>query len=242
MAMNSLILSRDAEAIGLLRRVLGDNGILIEACTGSEQFKEMVATRKFDAVFIDCDDVAGAGDTMREMRTIPSNRKTIGFAIVNGVTTLQQAFEMGANFVLDKPLGAERLTRSLKAAQGLMANERRRYYRHPVATPVHITLGTDTQEHAGITVNLSEGGLAAKLEKKTEIGMPVRFRFKLPETTTWIEGKAEIAWVASGLSGLKFGVISDNARKELENWLLKKMNAPGVLPPIFINATTKRYY
>ena len=34
-----------------------------------------------------------------QMRTVPSNRKTIGFAIVNGVTTLQQAFEMGANFV-----------------------------------------------------------------------------------------------------------------------------------------------
>src|SRR3954468_13021072 len=143
MAMNALILSRDAEAIGLLRRVLGENSIAIEACTGSEQFTEMVSGRKFDAVFVDCDDVAVAGETLRRMRTVPSNRKTIGFAIVNGVTTLQQAFEMGANFVLDKPLGAERLTRSLKAAQGLMANERRRYYRHPVATPVYIKLATD---------------------------------------------------------------------------------------------------
>ena len=63
MAMNSLILSRDAEAIGLLRRVLGDNGISIEACTGSEQFKEILESRKFDAVFVDCDDVVGAGET-----------------------------------------------------------------------------------------------------------------------------------------------------------------------------------
>jgi CheY-like chemotaxis protein len=242
MAMNSLILSRDAEAIGLLRRVLGENSIAIEACTGSEQFNQMVAARKFDAVFVDCDDVAGAGETLRQMRTVPSNRKTIGFAIVNGVTTLQQAFEMGANFVLDKPLSAERLARSLRAAQGLMANERRRYYRHPVATTVHIKLGTDDYENLGTTINLSEGGLAAKLEKKTTIGMPVRFRFKLPETHTFIEGKGEIAWVANGLSGLRFGVISSEARKELENWLLKKMNGPELLPPIFINATTKRYY
>src|SRR5256885_13586495 len=159
MAMNSLILSRDAEAIGLLRRVLGDNGISIEACTGPEQFKEILESRKFDAVFVDCDDVAGAGETLREMRTVPSNRKTIGFAIVNGVTTLQQAFEMGANFVLDKPLAAERLTRSLKAAQGLMANERRRYYRHPVATSVLIPFGTETNENFGKTVNLRVGSL-----------------------------------------------------------------------------------
>ena len=242
MGMNSLILSRDAEAIGLLRRVLGENGIAIEACTGSEQFKEMVATRKFDAVFVDCDDVAGAGETLRQMRTVPSNRKTIGFAIVNGVTTLQQAFEMGANFVIDKPLSAERLARSLRAAQGLMANERRRYYRHPVATPVYIKLGADDYENIGTTINLSEGGLAAKLDKKTDIGMPVRFRFKLPETHTFIEGKGDVAWVASGLTGVKFGAISSQSQHDLETWLHKRMNGPDLLPPIFINATTKRYY
>jgi DNA-binding response OmpR family regulator len=242
MAMNSLILSRDAEAIGLLRRVLGDKGIAIEACTGSEQFKEILESRKFDAVFVDCDDVAGAGETLRQMRAVPSNRKTIGFAIVNGVTTLQQAFEMGANFVLDKPLAAERLTRSLRAAQGLMAHERRRYYRHAVAASAHITLGTETYEHQGMTVNLSEGGFAIKLEKKTSIGMPVKFRFKLPESAAWIEGKGEIAWIAAGLSGVKFGVVSPSSRKELETWLLKKMNGPGLLPPVFINATSKRYY
>ena len=242
MAMNSLILSRDAQTIGVLRRVLGDNGISIEACTGSEQFNEMIGSRKFDAVFVDCDDVAGATETLRQMRAVPSNRKTIGFAIVNGVTTLQEAFEMGANFVLDKPLAAERLARSLRAAQGLMAHERRRYYRHPAATSVHITLGTDTDEHLGTTVNLSEGGFAVMLKAKTGIGMPLRFRFKLPETRTWIEGKGEIAWMAGGLSGVKFGVMPENLRTELKNWLEKKMNGPDLLPPIFINATTKRYY
>jgi DNA-binding response OmpR family regulator len=242
MAMNSLILSRDANAIALLRRVLSESGIGIEACTGVEQFREVVSSRKFDAVFVDCDDVAGAEGSLRQMRGIPSNRKTIGFAIVNGVTSLQQAFEMGANFVLDKPLSAERVTRSLRAAQGLMAHERRRYYRHPVATSVHITLGAETYEHLGTTVNISEGGLAMKLEKKTNIGMPVRYRFKLPETDTWIDGKGDIAWVSNGLSGIKFGVMPSKLRSTLQTWLEKKMNGPELLPPVFINATTKRYY
>ena len=93
-----------------------------------------------------------------------------------------------------------------------------------------------------MTVNLSEGGFAIKLEKKTSIGMPVKFRFKLPESAAWIEGKGEIAWIAAGLSGVKFGVVSPSSRKELETWLLKKMNGPGLLPPVFINATSKRYY
>ena len=242
MAMNSLILSRDDNAIGLLRRVFGDSGITVEACTGSEQFGEMVTSRKFDCVFVDCDDVAGATETFRQIRAVPSNRKTIAFAIVNGVTTLQQAFEMGANFVLDKPLSAERLSRSLRAAQGLMAHERRRYYRHPVATSVHVTLGAETYEHLGTTVNLSEGGLAMQLEKKTNIGIPVRFRFKLPDTDTWIEGKGEIAWVANDLSGIKFNVMSAKLRTAMQEWISKKLSGPELLPPVFINATTKRYY
>lgn len=242
MAMNSLILSRDANSIGLLRRVFGDNGITTEACTGSEHFRDTINSRKFDCVFVDCDDVEGAAETFRQIRAVPSNRKTIAFAIVNGVTTLQQAFEMGANFVLDKPLSAERLSRSLRAAQGLMAHERRRYYRHPVATSAHIILGAETYEHLGTTVNLSEGGLAVKLEKKTNIGMPVRFRFQLPETDTWIEGKGEIAWVANGMSGIKFNVMSAKLRTAMQEWISKKMSGPELLPPVFINATTKRYY
>jgi len=242
MAMSSLILSRDANAISLLRRVLGDSGILIETCTGSLQFKELVSARKFDAVFVDCDDVDGAPATFKEMRALPSNRKTIGFAIVNGVTTLQQAFEMGANFVLDKPLVADRIARSLRAAQGLMANERRRYYRHPVSTPIHITLGTETHEHMATTVNVSEGGLAVALKAMSNPGMPLRFRFKLPASDVWIEGKGEIAWVAGGVSGLKFGAMEEKARNYLQEWLAKKMTGPDMLPPVFINATSKRYY
>ena len=110
-----------------------------------------------------------------------------------------------------------------------MANERRRYYRHPVATPVYIKLGTEDYENVGTTINLSEGGLAAKLPKATNIGMPVRFRFKLPETHNFIEGKGDVAWVANGLTGVKFGVISTESRKDFEEWLQKKMNGPEAI-------------
>jgi len=72
--------------------------------------------------------------------------------------------------------------------------------------------------------------------------MPVRFRFKLPETHTFIEGKGDVAWVANGLTGVRFGAISTQAQQDLETWLHKRMNGPDLLPPIFINATTKRYY
>jgi CheY-like chemotaxis protein len=242
MAMNSLILSRDANAIGLLRRVLGDSGVLIETCTGVLQFKELVTARKFDAVFLDCDDVDGAAAAFKEMRGLPSNRKTLGFAIVNGVTTLQQAFEMGANFVLDKPLVADRIARSLRAAQGLMASERRRYYRHPVSTTIHLTLGTEAQERMGTTVNVSEGGLAIALKAMSNPAMPLRFRFKLPASDVWITGKGEIAWVAGNLTGIKFETLEAKAREYLQEWLAKKMTGPDVLPPVFINATSKRYY
>src|SRR5260370_24516284 len=67
---------------------------------------------------------------LRELRQGRSNKSCIAFAIVHGRTTVQQAFEMGANFVLDKPISLERATRSVRAAQGLIMRERRRYQRH----------------------------------------------------------------------------------------------------------------
>src|SRR5262249_40680655 len=133
-----------------------------------------------------------------------------------------------------------RVTRSLRAAQGLMAHERRRYYRHPIETSVHITLDPGNQEQVGTTVDLSEGGLAVRLESNATTGMALRFRFMLPQTTITIEGKGEVAWIAGGLKGVKFGLIPSKARTEIQVWLTDKMIGVGVRPPAPVSAAARR--
>src|SRR5574340_981383 len=122
-ALNSLLLSRDPEALRLFRRALGDVGIEVEVCTGSEAAQELLARQKFDTVIIDCDDLHGGTEVLKSLRKGISNKRVVALAILNGLTNMRSAFEMGAHFVLDKPLNLERIARSLRAAQGFMLAE-----------------------------------------------------------------------------------------------------------------------
>ena len=55
---------------------------------------------------MDCDDLKGALSVLESLRKSASNKNSVTFAILNGSTTTQQAFQMGANFVLQKPISS----------------------------------------------------------------------------------------------------------------------------------------
>jgi CheY-like chemotaxis protein len=93
---------------------------------------ESLRTEKFDAIIVDCDDLAGGLQVLEGLRKVPSNRNSVTFAILNGITTTQQAFQMGVNFVLQKPISALNAARCFSAALNFMIREQRRYFRHPV--------------------------------------------------------------------------------------------------------------
>jgi CheY-like chemotaxis protein len=200
---------------------------------------KVLAEKKFDAVIVDCDDMDGSTRVLKAIRQVPSNKSTIAFAIVNGITSVRDAFSMGANFVLDKPLSVERAARSLRAAHGLMVRERRRYFRQNVSAPVALAFGKVENCQAVIT-NLSEGGMALEL-KGQQIGptWSTKFRFELPETKLPIEGRGEFAWAdAQGHAGIRFLYIAPSMQENLERWLQTRLQSDETASaPIFINAT-----
>ena len=103
----------------MIRRVLDAANIELDLSQNADQARMALSRRKYDALLVDCDDVQSGPAVLHELRQGKSNRSCIAFAVVNGKTSIQQAFEMGANFVLDKPISLERATRSIRAAQGL---------------------------------------------------------------------------------------------------------------------------
>src|SRR5512142_2238253 len=119
MRLEALILCRDPEALRLLRRVLPDLGINLVSCAGAAEAGELLQRRKFDALLADCD-LPGAAETLSSLRSGASNRSCIVFALIAGATTARRAFELGANFVFDKPLSLDRTLRGFRAAHGLI--------------------------------------------------------------------------------------------------------------------------
>ena len=159
MKLESLLISRDAALFGVLRPTLEKISVRIEVCSEGRIGVGLLTKRKFDAVIIDCDDLAGGHDVLRDLRKTSSNSKSVAFAVVNGKTTTQETFQCGANFVLQKPLSPLHATRCFNAALNFMVRERRRYFRNAIEIPVRIKIPQDAEITATST-NLSEGGMA----------------------------------------------------------------------------------
>src|SRR5437879_7104891 len=106
MSLEALILSKDQEVTLAFRRVLQANSISLVVAASVKEANENLGSRKYDAVIIDCDDIAGSSSVLAEMRKGQSNRNAIAFAITNGVTTMKKAYDVGANFVLKDSLSA----------------------------------------------------------------------------------------------------------------------------------------
>jgi c-di-GMP-binding flagellar brake protein YcgR len=233
MTLESLLLSRDQHLIGVLRPVLEKLAIGLEVCSGARSGSEILASEKFDAVIVDCDDLQGGVDVLQILRKSPSNRTSVTFALLNGRTTTQQAFERGANFVLQKPVSTASALRCFGAALSFMARERRRYFRHPVCVSVALTFGEE-REWKAITTNISEGGMAISFTGKLPQGRLSKASFDLPGAHLSLEPKVEVAWVDGlGRAGLRFIDMPENTRSQLDQWLTEQIvvKEPALLRP-----------
>jgi CheY-like chemotaxis protein len=219
MTLESLLLSRDVETVRVLRPTLEKLGIDVEICQEARAATNILVSEKFDAVIVDCDDLQGGLTVLEGLRNTPSNKNSVTFAVLNGKrTTTQQAFGMGANFVLQKPISALNASRCFHAALNFMVRERRRYFRKPVKMMVIVVEGD--RELKATSTNLSEGGMAVILSKALPKGATPKVKFALPDTGHSLEIEAEVAWAdMKGHAGLRFHNIPQGTKELLERWL-----------------------
>jgi DNA-binding response OmpR family regulator len=203
MTLESLLLSQDLDLVRVIRPTLEKLSIDVEICQEARQAADILIAEKFDAVIVDCDDLKGGLAVMEGLRSTPSNKNSVTFAILNGKkTTTQQAFGMGANFVLQKPISVLNASRCFHAALNFMIRERRRYFRQPVKMLVNIVLG--------------EKSVRATMPK----GAKPRLQFTLPETNYTLDLDAEVVWAdVKGRAGVRFHDVSKDAQVHLEKWL-----------------------
>jgi len=223
MNLESLVVSKDAALLGVLRPTLEKISVNLEVCAESRLGNEMLASHKFDAVIVDCDDLQGGTRLLQDIRQTQSNSKSVAFAVLNGGTTTQEAFAYGANFVLQKPVTPLHATRCFHAALNFMLRERRRYFRCAVDMPVHISVAKEGEFKANST-NISEGGIAIRIATKLVKDTTVGVRFTLPGCKTSFDLKAQVAWTdGSGHAGIRFIDVSQILQSQLEKWLSERL-------------------
>jgi CheY-like chemotaxis protein len=219
MTLESLLLSQDPDLVRVIRPTLEKLSIEVEICHEARQAVDILISEKFDAVIVDCDDLQGGLGVLQGLRATPSNKNSVTFAILNGHrTTTQEAFSMGANFVLQKPISMLNASRCFHAALNFMVKERRRYFRHPVKIQVRIVL--ENKNVNATSTNISESGIALMLREALPKGATPRLQFALPETNLSFDVEAEVVWAdMNGRAGLRFREVPTECQKSLERWL-----------------------
>src|SRR5512143_2858060 len=136
MSLKSLLLSSDDKTVRTLRRVLSDLEIGVEHCSSAEAAIRKLTRVRFEAIIVDCSNAEEATSVLRSTKSAPGNSRAIAIVLVESTMGLRGGFEMGAHFVLHKPLSSERAKASFRAVRALMKRERRRQLRVAVQVPV----------------------------------------------------------------------------------------------------------
>jgi len=224
MSLNALLLCSDEKIVRVLRRTLGDLEIAVELCHSADAALRELTRRRFEAIIVDCAG-EGAPQVLRSARSAPCNKQAVAVAIVDPILGLKAAFEIGAHFVLYKPVSSERAKSSFRAARALMKSERRRNARVAVHIPVvlrNLDGGPNTKV---TTIDLSEGGMAVGLASGRHLAGRWQIAFTLPGTDTFLELPAAFAWEGTGAqAGLRFLHVPPKAALQLREWL--KRNSP----------------
>src|SRR6202051_5364557 len=125
MELKSLLLSSDEKTVRFLARVLSDPEIGVEHSSSADDAIRRITRQRFEAIIVDGANVEKAGSVLRGAKASPVNSRALGIVLVEPSVGLNGVFEIGAHFVLHKPLAVERAKASFRDVRALMKRERR---------------------------------------------------------------------------------------------------------------------
>ena len=224
MNLKSLLLSSDEKTVRVLRRVLSDLEIGVELCSEAEAAVRKITRQRFEAIIVDCSNPEEAGGVLRSAKAAPVNKRALSIALVESPVGMRGGFEMGAHFVLHKPLSSERAKASFRAVRALMKRERRLQLRVAVQIPVQCN-GSD--RYKAKTLDLCEGGMAIQFSGRIAKEGTLRFSLALPGLDQRLDIFGEMAWEGNGdQAGVRFKDVSEQQRSALRDWLNSQLPEP----------------
>lgn len=186
MALKLLVVDDEVPFLGVLKSMLESMGVEAVMEGDSRAAARLVATRKFDGVFLDAAMPHLDGFQLTEaVRQSPSNSK-VPIVMLTGsddVQTMRRGFEAGITLFLGKPFNHERLLHVLNALRGAFLKEKRRYTRLIFRDEVTCRpTGSYSVPSKLGGLDLSEGGMALMQAHGLKVGQGVDLQFNLPDS------------------------------------------------------------
>jgi len=227
MSLKSLLLSSDDKTVRILRRVLSDLDIGVDHCSSAEAAIRKLTRQRYEAIVVDCSSPEEARSVLRSTKSAPGNSRAIAIVLVESAIGLRGGFEMGAHFVLHKPLSGERAKASFRAVRALMKRERRRQLRVAVQVPLECRGFGSSVTYRAKTLDLCEGGMAIQFPGPIPKESALRFVLELPGMDRKFEVEGEWAWEGHReQAGVRFKGITEEQRDILRQWLNSQLPEP----------------
>ena len=154
-----LVVDDDRPTCELICEILRSAGMEANSVTDSAEAAERLQREKFHAVFLDMRMPPPDGlELARQVRASRVNASTV-IVMISGEqdrTLMRRAFEAGVEIFLFKPIERNKLLRLIRAAEGPIERERRRFTRVRLCCRVSMEAGNDRL--AGTTLDLSLSG------------------------------------------------------------------------------------
>jgi protein TonB len=120
MTFQALLFCPDEKTARVTTQVLTELEFSVEACSEPFAAVKKLMGQHFDAVVVDCENEQNATLLFKSARNSNSNQASLAVAVVEGQTGVANAFRIGANLVLTKPINVEQAKSTLRVARGLL--------------------------------------------------------------------------------------------------------------------------
>jgi DNA-binding response OmpR family regulator len=198
MQRRALVVDDEAEMCDFFESVLVSTGLEVVCLTKSSDAVSRLRDEKFDIILFDLrmpipDGVALA----RLTRESGFNRMTPIIMISDDQHTrvVAEGFEAGASFFLYKPIDKKRLLQLIRATQGAVEHERRRFRRVALHTPV--CLCHDKREFQGTTIDVSLNGMMVTSPEVIPQGSSLNFSLFLAPDSKPVVGSGSVRRVVN---------------------------------------------
>jgi PleD family two-component response regulator len=177
---------------------------------------------KFDVILIDVNMPSqDEANLVQKIRASGFNQKTqiIMISDDHGRDALSKAFEAGASFFVFKPIDKAHLMKLIRATQGTIEHEKRRFRRVPVRTQIQVRC--DKSDLEGVTMDLSLNGALVDVSRTFPPGSLVEFSLKVLVGAQPVAGKGVVARIVGDkYMGIQFERLPVAESGRLQDFLL----------------------
>jgi DNA-binding response OmpR family regulator len=216
MQRRALVVDDEAAVCQLIQEVMSSAGMKALTLTRSTDAADYLRDEKFEVVLLDLRMPAPDGiEVARQTRQSGFNQKTpiIMLSDDQHLSAVSEGFGAGASFFLYKPIDKGRLLHLIRASQGAIEHEKRRFRRVEHSAKVRLT--ADKSELECETIDISLNGMLVKAARCVPAGSAVGVSLNLvPGAKPFVGSGSVKRVIGENKMGIEFNLLdrSENGR------------------------------